>query len=167
MGRHGKEGQARGPAPTGTAFTENARWSLFPSKLWCPLTQDKMPPTVNVENQHRRSIRLRGYDYSRAGAYFITICTQHRKRLFGDIVADAMILNDAGRMIQTVWDEIPLHYVGTDIDEFVIMPNHIHGIIIIVGAPPRGCPVIGGQENVQPLANDYTRQKGQPQGVPL
>ena len=51
-----------------------------------------------------------------------------------------MVLNHAGTMIQTVWDEIPFHYDGTEIDEFVVMPNHIHGIIVIVGATPCGCP---------------------------
>jgi len=51
-----------------------------------------------------------------------------------------MILNDAGKMIQTAWDEIPSHYIGIEIDAFIIMPNHIHGIIIIVGAGPRACP---------------------------
>jgi REP element-mobilizing transposase RayT len=53
-----------------------------------------------------------------------------------------MVLKHAGAMIQTVWDEIPIHYTGTEIDEFVVMPNHIHGIIVIVGATPCGCPVL-------------------------
>lgn len=99
-----------------------------------------------IIHHHRRSIRLQGYDYSWAGAYFITICTQNRECLFGDIVDREMVLNDAGNMNQTVWDEIPFHYPGINIDEFVVMPNHIHGIIIIVGATPRGCPVVFGQE---------------------
>ena len=92
---------------------------------------------------HRRSIRLRGYDYSRAGAYFITLCTQNRECLFGEILNRETRLNAAGNMIQTVWNEIPNYYPGIEIDEFVIMPNHIHGIVVItthVGATPRGCP---------------------------
>jgi REP element-mobilizing transposase RayT len=80
---------------------------------------------------HRRSIRSQGYDYSRAGVYFITICTQNRESLFGDIVDGRMVLNHAGTMIQTVWNEIPFHNTGTEIDEFIVMPNHIHGIIVI------------------------------------
>ena len=96
--------------------------------------------TYDCEIHHRRSIRLRGYDYSSAGAYFVTICTRNRESLFGKIVEGSMILNDAGMMVQTVWDEIPSHYPGIETDEFIIMPNHIHGIIIIVGAAPRGCP---------------------------
>ncbi|OQY05899.1 MAG: hypothetical protein B6I22_06695 [Desulfobacteraceae bacterium 4572_123] len=86
----------------------------------------------NPDIHHRRSIRLQGYDYSRTGAYFITICTQNRECLFGEIVDGKMALNPAGVMIQTVWDEIPDHYTGIEIDEFVVMPNHVHGIIVIV-----------------------------------
>jgi putative transposase len=96
----------------------------------------------NPDIHHRRSIRLQGYDYSRAGAYFITICTQNREDLFGNIIVGAgpcacpeMVLNQAGAMIQTVWNEIPFHYTGTEIDEFIVMPNHIHGIFVI-GADP-------------------------------
>jgi len=88
--------------------------------------------TFNPDIHGRRSIRLQGYDYSRAGAYFITICTQNRECLFGDIVDGKMVLNPAGDMIQTVWDEIPFHYPGIEIDEFAVMPNHVHGIIVIV-----------------------------------
>lgn len=85
---------------------------------------------------HRRSVRLRGYDYSQAGAYFVTICTQNRECLFGDIVDREMRLNDAGEMVQMVWDEIPANYPGVNIDQIVIMPNHIHGIVVTVGAAP-------------------------------
>ncbi len=89
----------------------------------------------NPEKHHRRSIRLKGYDYSQPGAYFITICTKNRKCLFGNIINGKMILNDAGHIAQNCWLEIPNHYSNVILDEFVIMPNHIHGIIIInVGA---------------------------------
>ncbi|MFP4040814.1 MAG: hypothetical protein ACLFS7_09760, partial [Desulfosudaceae bacterium] len=98
----------------------------------------------NSKIHHRRSIRLQGYDYSQAGAYFVTICTQNRECLFGDIADGEMRLNDAGQMVQTVWDEIPAHYPGIDIDAFIIMPNHIHGIIVLVGAAPCGRPEYPG-----------------------
>lgn len=102
---------------------------------------------------HRRSIRLKGYDYSRAGGYFVTVCTQNRECVFGKILNAEMILNDAGGMVQGVWDELPVHYPGVQIDSFVVMPNHIHGIIILtgsnVGAGPRTCPD-QGVENGQP-----------------
>jgi len=89
----------------------------------------------NPEIHHRRSIRLRGYDYSRAGAYFITICTQNRECLFGEISDGVMVLNDAGKFAQSCWFDIPKHFPNAESDEFVVMPNHIHGIIVItVGA---------------------------------
>ena len=104
--------------------------------------------------QHRRSIRLKGYDYTQAGAYFITICSQNRECLFGEIAEGEMHLSAAGNLIQTVWNQIPAYYPGIDIAEFVVMPNHIHGIIIIVGAGPRACP-----DSMEP------QNSGQPQGV--
>jgi hypothetical protein len=106
---------------------------------------------------HRRSIRLKDYDYSQAGLYFVTICTQGRHCLFGDIEDDTVKLTAAGEMARTVWEEIPFHYPGVELDEFVIMPNHFHGIVIIVGAGPRACP---------PRAcPDAQPQYGQPRGV--
>ena len=65
---------------------------------------------------HRRSIRLRGYDFTRRGAYFVTVCTEGHRRLFGVVVNGRMALNDAGRMIQTVWNELPAHYPGVEND---------------------------------------------------
>ncbi|MBM4146974.1 MAG: transposase [Nitrospira sp.] len=92
----------------------------------------------NPDKHHRRTIRLKDYDYSRVGAYFVTICTQVRECLFGDITSDEMQLNRAGEMIQKTWKEIPLKYSHIEIDEFLVMPNHIHGIIIIKGNYCRG-----------------------------
>ena len=107
----------------------------------------------NPEVHHRRSLRLQGYDYTRAGAYFITICIQHRECLFGEMINDQMHLNQPGRMILSIWDELPQHYAGVDIDAFVIMPNHIHGIIVLIDSNARP------QEVLQPT------KKGQPQRV--
>ncbi len=87
----------------------------------------------NPEIHHRRSIRLRGYDYSQCGAYFITICVQHRKCLFGKIVNGEMILNEYGKIVELCLNAISTHYQNVILDEYIIMPNHIH-IIIIVGA---------------------------------
>jgi putative transposase len=94
------------------------------------------------DKHHRRSIRLRGFDYARPGAYFVTICTQDRQCLFGEIRDGQAIVNEIGRMIQATWDEMPHHYPGVQIDAFVVMPNHIHGIVMLtdVGATPCGCP---------------------------
>jgi REP element-mobilizing transposase RayT len=87
---------------------------------------------------HRRSSRLRGYDYSQAGAYFVTICAQDRECLFGDVVYGEMRLNDAGIMVRDVWLKIPGHFSYADIDEFVVMPNHFHGIVVICNDNCRG-----------------------------
>jgi REP element-mobilizing transposase RayT len=79
----------------------------------------------------RRSIRLKGYDYSLPGMYFVTICTAGREILFGDVRNGQVQNNDAGCIVQTVWDELPDHYPGLEIDAFVVMPNHVHGILIL------------------------------------
>ncbi len=113
----------------------------------------------NPQNHHRKSIRLKDYDYSQAGLYFVTICTQNRLHLFGEIVGDEMALNDAGEMIEKTWHEIPQFYTKFAIHEFAVMPNHIHGIIEItnndsipvsVGAGPRACPDNGQPQGVAP-----------------
>ena len=80
---------------------------------------------------HRRSIRLKGYDYTQPGAYFVTICTHHRLPLFGRVADGNMVVNAYGEIVQTCWDAIPNHFPHTELDAFVIMPNHIHGIIFI------------------------------------
>jgi putative transposase len=96
------------------------------------------------EYRRRRSIRLRGYDYSQAGAYFVTICAEHGLQPFGRVFHGGMQLNLCGMMVQSIWNDIPLHCDHVAIDEFVIMPNHLHGIIVLlddsVGAGPRACP---------------------------
>jgi REP element-mobilizing transposase RayT len=90
----------------------------------------------NPNVHHRRSIRLRGYDYSQTGAYFVTICIQNRECLFGEIVGGEMQLNDVGKIVQMTWDALPSHYPHIELDEWVVMPNHFHSIIVLanVGA---------------------------------
>lgn len=112
--------------------------------------------TFKPDAHQRRSIRLKEYDYAQAGAYFITVCTQRHVCLLGDIQNDRVVLTDAGRMILTVWDEMPGHYPSIATDAFIIMPNHVHGIIILVGATPCGCP--------QPIAKPNNPATGQAQG---
>ncbi len=80
---------------------------------------------------NRRSIRLKGYDYTRSGAYFITICTHHRECLFGEIENGQMRLNEIGEIVQTWWQWLGSQYEYVGIDRFVVMPNHIHGILIL------------------------------------
>ncbi len=81
---------------------------------------------------HRKSIRLRGYDYSAPGRYFVTICVQEKACLFGGIVGDQIELNDYGRIVETVWSELPSHFPLVELDQFVVMPNHFHAIVVIV-----------------------------------
>jgi len=112
----------------------------------------------------RRSLRLRGYDYSQAGAYFVTMVTQDRACLFGEVVDGEVRLSDAGQMVWVVWSELPAHYPGVDINMFIVMPNHVHGIVVLtgtgrVGAGPRACPI--DWDTGQLLGNNI----GQPQGV--
>lgn len=87
----------------------------------------------NPDIHHRRSLRLLGYDYTSAGAYFVTICTQRKECLFGEIADGVMRLNEAGRVAEQCWREIPTHFPHTELDEWVVMPNHVHGIIWING----------------------------------
>lgn len=94
----------------------------------------------NPNIHHRRSIRLKGYDYSQKGLYFVTICTQNRLELFGKINNGNIILNDAGKMIKNIWDKIPHDLPNIRLHEFIIMPNHFHAIIQIVGADSISAP---------------------------
>ena len=87
----------------------------------------------NIHN--RRSIRLKGYDYSQAGLYFITACVQNRECLFGKIIDGGMILNDAGKMVDTQWLALSTRFSNISLHEYIIMPNHFHAILeITVGS---------------------------------
>lgn len=113
------------------------------------------------DKHHRRSIRLKGYDYNQAGMYFVTVVTQDRMCLFGEIENGAMRLNDAGWIVQAAWDKLPAHYAGVKTDVFVVIPNHIHGIAVLVGAGPRACPDAGSRIATGRGARPAT---GRPQG---
>jgi putative transposase len=86
---------------------------------------------ISGSSPHHRSIRLPGYDYSQAGAYFVTIVAQDRRCLFGSVKDGEMELNSVGKMVEKVWLEIPEHFDGVNVGIFIVMPNHIHGIIEI------------------------------------
>ena len=85
----------------------------------------------NPEIHHRRSIRLQGYDYSRNGLYFVTICTNERILLFGDIHEGVMLLNDAGKIAKYELEEVPKHRKYVVLHEYIVMPNHVHMIVEI------------------------------------
>jgi REP element-mobilizing transposase RayT len=125
---------------------------------------------------YRRSMRLKGYDYCRKGLYFITVCVQNRECLFGEISNGEMVLNEYGKIIQTVWNELPQHYTNVQLGEFVVMPNHIHGIIVItdtavgaglgvVGAGLKPAPTHGLTEIVRALKTFSARQINKMRGT--
>jgi REP element-mobilizing transposase RayT len=121
---------------------------------------------------HRRSIRLRHYDYAGTGVYFVTICVYGRESLFGDIVDGLMSPNDAGRMVADIWLALPQRFPDLIIDEFTVMPNHFHGIFLLqqpvtktdssVGAPlaaprPAPNPLNQGAASSAPTLGDVVR----------
>ncbi len=120
------------------------------------------------KKHHRRSIRLKGYDYTQPGAYFITICTQNRECLFGEVVDGRMVLNELGQVARECWLAIPDHFPHSRLDEFVIMPNHVHGIIWIVGPDgKKELPAVGwnripvgAKDLLPPRGNPSPRPKG-------
>ncbi|OGF57589.1 MAG: hypothetical protein A2Z21_06155 [Candidatus Fraserbacteria bacterium RBG_16_55_9] len=97
----------------------------------------------DLQKHHRRSIRLKGYDYRQSGAYFVTLCTRERECLFGEVTDGEMALNEYGRLVHDEWlrsaeirDEIQM-------DQFVVMPNHLHGIVIITRDPVGTTGLVG------------------------
>lgn len=79
--------------------------------------------------------RLRGYDYSKAGYYYVTLNTQERQRFFGKVRGGRVHLNDTGKLVQSVWDDLPRRFPGITLDTYIFMPDHLHGIIIQSGEP--------------------------------
>lgn len=105
-------------------FPEHARRGGSRTALVADMTFD---PTIH----HRRSIRLQGYDYSQAGMYFVTLCTRNRECLFGEIVDETMRLNPVGQIVADSWAWLAQRYEHVELDEWVVMPNHLHGIVVI------------------------------------
>ena len=130
---------------------------------------------------HRRSIRLKGYDYSKEGVYFITICVKDRTCLFGEITDGEMVLNDSGKMVEKEWLALKNRFPNIELHEHVVMPNHFHGILeIALGATlvvaqntsdaqntPVGnnTPVTQNHAEIQnELGNGQSHDIGRPQG---
>jgi REP element-mobilizing transposase RayT len=102
---------------------------------------------------HRRSIRLRGHDYAGGGAYFVTICTQGKQCLFGEIVEGEMVLNEAGRLVHKIWDDLPRRFGTMVLDAFQMMPNHLHAIFVLPGPGLEpALAVATGARIIQPVA---------------
>jgi len=116
-------------------------------------------------SHRRRSIRLKNYDYSQSGLYFITICTHNKVKLFGEIKNSNMLLNEYGKIVKRYWNEITKYYPDIKLLEYIIMPNHIHGILWftkyitdnqIVGATKP--PVRYSTDHELPLYNESNSQ---------
>jgi len=118
----------------------------------------------NIHN--RKSIRLKEYDYSQAGLYFITLCIKNYKHLFGEIIDDKMILNDAGKMVESEWVKLKKRFKNIELHEYVVMPNHFHAILeITVGAT-----LVVAQDNVDTHNNALIRKykhRDNPCGYPI
>jgi putative transposase len=98
---------------------------------------------------HRRSLRLKGYDYTQTGAYFVTIVTKDRECSFGEIANNEMQLNECGALTAKCWHEIPQHFKSVALGAWVVMPNHVHGVLVINANVGGGIPV--GARHASPL----------------
>lgn len=110
--------------------------------------------TRREESKRRRPMRLRGYDYSQPGMYFVTICTANRASVFGGVREGRMWVNAAGQAVEAVWNELPRHYAVLETDAFIVMPNHVHGTIILHRAQDKFASVgAGSSYPVLPLGS--------------
>src|SRR5438046_1821509 len=98
---------------------------------------------------HRRSIRLKGYDYSRQGLFFVTICVKKKESLFGEIISNLMLLNEAGEMVERWYFELEQKFPDIKCHEYVVMPNHFHCIIENTGAVGADLCVRPGEEQIR------------------
>jgi putative transposase len=133
--------------------------------------------TYNPDKHHRRSIRLKGYDYAQPGAYFVTICVRERECALGEVVNGEMVLSDAGRIVHACWDDLPNHYPHVQLGAFIIMPNHVHGIIVllddaivvgaghVVGAGLVGAGLVGAGLRPAPTTGPAVKRHGLPEIV--
>ena len=99
--------------------------------MLCPQTGEAERGLL-VELHNRRSVRIHGFDYLTPGSYFLTICTKDLRHSFGSVKGGQVCLSAAGEAVHTAWENIPTHFPHTDIDVFVVMPNHLHGILTIL-----------------------------------
>lgn len=109
--------------------------------------------SLDPSMHHRRSIRLRDYDYAHAGAYFVTICVDKKERVLGEIANNELRLSTMGNIVRECWNNISEHFHHVELDEFVVMPNHLHGIIVIVDGHV-------GARHASPLQNARARGTG-------
>ena len=92
----------------------------------------------------RKQLRLSQYDYSQNGCYYITICSYQRECIFGEVINSKMVLNDLGKLIETYWRNLPKRFPNISVTPYIVMPNHLHGIIIIDQTAALGCGTLSG-----------------------
>src|SRR5699024_7344468 len=109
-------------------------YKLEPEWIYQEREEEEITMGYNPKKRNHRSIRLQGYDYSSPGLYFVTICTYNRACLFGEVTGGKMILNRWGRIARGQWQKTASIRDHVALDVFVIMPNHVHGIVQIVGS---------------------------------
>ncbi len=109
------------------------------------------------ERLHRRSVRLEGFDYTQPGAYYVTIVTHEHQCLFGKIIENEISLNILGVLAHEFWSEIPNHFHNTEVIPFVVMPNHIHGIITIFDDESRGTIMPAHAVYRAPTAEEFSQ----------
>lgn len=113
------------------------------------------------DRHRRRSVRLKGHDYADPGAYFVTMCTRDRACLFGHVVNGDMHLDEAGEIAQRCREDIPHHFPHAALDAMAIMPNHVHGVIVITEPPPT--PPSKGEASVPPdMSEDLSGSHASP-----
>ncbi len=158
----------------------DAEGAQYAAALECRLTEWD-PVTFDPDRHHRRSIRLHGFDYSQPGSYFLTVCTKDRALLFGTVVDGVMHLNDVGQIVESVWHAMPAIYPGVETDAFVVMPNHVHGILALTGgrvaalgldsdaemgainrAPTLGTVIRGFKASITAAVNKHRGTMGEP-----
>ena len=120
------------------------------------------PAPKGARRSRRRSIRLPGFDYAQPGAYFVTICTWDRACVLGQVVNDEINLSQAGRVVQATWEDLPRHFPHVRLDAWIVMPNHVHGIIVLTD--PDDMPVGAGFKPA-PANNSGSPRHGLPEIV--
>jgi len=108
------------------------------------------------------STRLKDFDYTSAGYYFVTVCTRDRECLFGDVHDGIMDFSSVGKIVRTFWSEIPVHVPGVELDEFVVMPNHIHGIVMIREKSCRNVACNVSTDNVSTITSELAKISPKP-----
>jgi putative transposase len=118
-----------------------------------------MPENYEPQKHHRRSIRLKDYDYIQPGAYFVTIVAWHRQAIFGPVQAGEMVLNHYGQIVLDAWQGLPGHYPNVMLQYFCVMPNHVHGIIQLIEIDPcRGGSVTKVTSEADQVMNKFSQE---------